>query len=154
MTTLRKATWIISSIVCGAALGSLLGYLDVLFLAARQISFSQPAAFQTAAQLLLRYVPIAVNGACGGLLGAILGILVVQAPGVKRANAITGALLGGILGALIGYADLALLSQYLNLASSDNASAWRENRSFLVMINAGFGCATGLLLGFAANRRR
>jgi cytosine/uracil/thiamine/allantoin permease len=147
------------AVVIGAALGAGLGYLDMVFLAGR-VSFAQTAAYQSAARLLVRYLPIAVNGMGGALLGGVIGFFLIRwAPWRDRSGrlfwtAIRGFILGGIAGALLGYADIAVLSHHLNLASSDNASAWRENRSVLVMINAGICAAAGFLLGGVVGWRR
>ncbi len=163
MRLFPRAFWsvvlVMIAIITGTALGAGLGWLDVLFLTGR-VSFAQSVAYQSAVRLLVRYLPITINALAGSLFGALAGIVLLRSTSAHGAGhrvfagAFQGFILGGITGALLGYADLAVLSQYLNLASSDNASAWRENRSFLVMINAAFGSAVGLLLGMGMNRRR
>jgi hypothetical protein len=61
------------------------------------------------------------------------------------------AVAGGIIGTLAGFTDIALLSLRLNLLDSDNAAAWRENRSWVVLLNAGCFAVLGALA--AAGRR-
>ena len=162
MRSLRQAWWrfvlAALAIVTGAALGAGLGWLHILFLAGR-VSFAQTVAYQPVARLLVLYLPVTINGLGGVLLGGIVGILISRgAVWRKRTGrvfwtALQGFILGGIAGALLGYADIAVLSNYLVLADSDTASAWRENRSFLVMINAGVVGGVGFLVGAAVHWR-
>src|SRR5260370_22978417 len=70
------AITVLLAILGGAALGTALGYLDVWFLSGR-VSFTQPAAYLTIGQLLVRYLPMAVNGLFGAVLGLVAGILVL-----------------------------------------------------------------------------
>jgi hypothetical protein len=61
---------------------------------------------------------------------------------------------GGFLGALAGFIDVFLLGDCLNLRDSDNVAAWRENRSWVVIVNAAAVALVGAVLAGASRARR
>jgi hypothetical protein len=155
---MSQIVYAVVSLIGGALAGVALGCLDVWFLSQR-ISFEQPHDYLSAAQLFVRYVPIAINGACGFFIGGLLALTWTTRAGKSQRRGFLSELLpwavcGAFLGALVGYADIFALSQFLNLLNSDNAAAWRENRSYVAMINSAVGFVVGAAVGAAMKSRR
>jgi hypothetical protein len=145
--------------LAGVILGGAMGYGDLVFLA-QSINFHVHADGTGLADLAESYIAVGVNasyGFCAGVLAALF-LVRPRPPGGRRGswsirNAVPGAVVGGALGALVGFLDIFLLSQYIHLSDSDNAAAWRENRSLLVILNASCGALLGAFITLIGGRR-
>jgi hypothetical protein len=145
--------------LAGLLLGGALGYGDLVFLA-QFINFHVHSGGGGIADLAESYIALGVNAVCGFGAGVLAALFLLRPRssaarngGWSIRNAVPGAVVGGALGALIGFVDVFLLSQYLYLSDSDNAAAWRENRSLLVILNASCGAVFGAFVTLIANRR-
>jgi len=125
---------LVAGAVAGAVLGGALGYLDLLFLA-RLIDFGRPKNFIGPTGEFVGHLLVGLNLCCGVPAGVATMILLPRR-GSWLARAFPAAVAGGYLGALLGFIDVALLGQHLNLLDSDLVALWRENRSLLVILNA------------------
>jgi hypothetical protein len=145
--------------LAGVILGGAIGYGDLVFLA-QFINFHVHTGGGGITDLAESYIALGVNAACGFGAGVLAALFIFRPRtsvgrrvGWSIRNAVPGAVVGGALGALIGFLDIFLLSQYLQLSDSDNAAAWRENRSLLVILNASCGAMLGAFVTLIANRR-